>query len=57
MEALILLLQELSKVSQKLKVLAHEYFGVDLHIVWGAIHDDLPRLLHTVKQLLENEPV
>jgi uncharacterized protein with HEPN domain len=26
-------------------ILIHEYFGVDLRIVWNAIHQDLPLLL------------
>jgi uncharacterized protein with HEPN domain len=27
-------------------ILTHEYFGVDLRIVWNAIHQDLPLLLN-----------
>jgi uncharacterized protein with HEPN domain len=33
-------------------LLAHEYFGVDLEIVWNTICQDLPILLETVKRLM-----
>lgn len=32
-------------------LLAHEYFGVDLEIVWNAIHNDLPVLLDAVQKI------
>ena len=32
--------------------LTHEYFGVDLEIVWNVIIYDLPDLLHAVQDLL-----
>ncbi len=35
-------------------LLAHEYFGVDLEIVWNTIQNDLPVLLKAV-QKIENE--
>lgn len=38
-------------------LLAHEYFGVDLQIVWTAIIEDLPNLLTAVKQLLNAKAV
>lgn len=34
-------------------LLAHEYFGVDLEIVWNTIHSDLPMLLDAVQKMLE----
>ena len=44
-------------------LLAHEYFGVDLEIVWKIIEDDLPALMDAVKgflghtsQTITNEP-
>lgn len=32
-------------------LLAHEYFGVDLEIVWNTIHNDLPMLLDAVQRM------
>ena len=34
-------------------LLIHEYFGVDLEIVWKVIQDDLPVLLDAVKEIRE----
>ncbi len=31
----------------------HEYFGVDLEIVWSVVTDDLPQLKSDVKQIVE----
>ena len=36
-------------------LLIHEYFGVDLEIVWTIIQEDLPGLLKAVNELLNNE--
>lgn len=33
-------------------LLAHEYFGVDLEIVWNTIRDDLPQLLDAVQNIV-----
>ncbi|MDP1653230.1 MAG: DUF86 domain-containing protein [Rhodocyclaceae bacterium] len=33
-------------------ILIHEYFGVDLRIVWHAIHQDLPLLLTATTNIL-----
>ncbi|MCM8784375.1 MAG: DUF86 domain-containing protein [Candidatus Omnitrophica bacterium] len=33
-------------------LLSHEYFGVDVEIVWKIIKDDLPTLLATAKEML-----
>jgi uncharacterized protein with HEPN domain len=32
-------------------LLAHEYFGVDLEIVWNTIRDDLPILLDAIQKI------
>ncbi|WP_291323643.1 HepT-like ribonuclease domain-containing protein, partial [Desulfonatronospira sp.] len=32
-------------------ILIHEYFGVDLEIVWKVIQEELPILLHSVSSL------
>jgi uncharacterized protein with HEPN domain len=34
-------------------LLIHEYFGVDLEIVWKVIHDDLPILMNAVKDIFK----
>ena len=36
-------------------LLVHEYFGVDLEIVWKAIQEDLPLLMNTVRRILRPE--
>jgi uncharacterized protein with HEPN domain len=32
-------------------LLVHEYFGIDLEIVWGIIKDDLPGVLSAIKEI------
>lgn len=32
-------------------LLAHEYFGVDLEIVWNTIHAELPTLMEAVRKI------
>jgi uncharacterized protein with HEPN domain len=34
-------------------LLIHEYFGVDLEIVWKTIQDDLPSLMDAIKEILD----
>lgn len=34
-------------------LLAHEYFGVDLEIVWNTIHNDLPMMLDAVQGIVK----
>jgi uncharacterized protein with HEPN domain len=34
-------------------VFVHEYFGVDNHLVWDVIQNDLPHFKHTVELILE----
>jgi len=34
-------------------LLIHEYFGVDLEIVWNVIKDDLPGVLNAVNEILD----
>lgn len=36
-------------------VLAHQYFGVDLDIIWQAVTEELPSLETAVRKLLEEE--
>jgi len=36
-------------------VMAHEYFQVDLEIVWAGIQNDLPALALQLQNLMERE--
>jgi uncharacterized protein with HEPN domain len=36
-------------------LLTHEYFGIDLEIVWKIVNDDLPTLIRVVGELLGEE--
>lgn len=36
--------------------LVHEYFGVDLRVVWRTVHEDLPPLASQVDAILRREP-
>lgn len=33
-------------------LLAHEYFGVDLEIIWNTIRDDLPQLMKAIQKMI-----
>lgn len=35
----------------------HEYFGVDLEIVWVVVHKELPRLLKQIESALKEKPL
>jgi len=35
-------------------ILAHEYFGVDLEIVWNVVREDLPDLYRAIKQIRDD---
>ena len=41
-----------SKVIGLRNVLVHEYFGVDLDIVWSVVQNELPRLKEKVEAIL-----
>ncbi len=34
--------------------MTHEYFSVDLEVVWRTVHEDLPPLRETAKKMLED---
>lgn len=38
-------------------LLTHEYFGVDLEIVWKIAREDLPILMHAVREVLQTESI
>lgn len=35
-------------------LLAHEYFGIDLEIVWNTIRDDVPMLMAAVQKIVSD---
>jgi len=37
--------------------LVHGYFAVDLDILWTVAHDDLPELIATLEELVEDDPL
>jgi len=36
-------------------IIVHDYFGIDLDVVWSVIEKDLPELERNVKKLLEEK--
>jgi len=37
-------------------ILVHDYFGIDIDIVWSVIEKDLPELEENIKDLLKESP-
>lgn len=37
-------------------VMIHEYFVIDLDIVWKTVREDLPQLKEQVRELLDRRP-
>jgi len=35
--------------------IVHEYFGIDLEIIWQILHKDLPELKQKIMQIMNNE--
>lgn len=63
-EAVGKILEELKQKHQEIEwqdikdfrnLLIHEYFGVDLGIVWKVVQEDLPPLMDAVKEILRKE--
>ena len=37
-------------------ILVHDYFGIDVEEVWGAVEHDLPELKHRIEAILQTMP-
>ncbi len=45
---------EWRKIKDFRNILAHEYFGVDVEILWDIIQNKLPQLKRDIEQILNN---
>ena len=43
------------EVSAMRNKLVHEYFGINMEVVWQTIHDDLPMLVPALKEVLKKQ--
>ena len=46
---------EWQRIAAFRNVLVHNYFGIDLDIVWGVIHRDVPELKRVVSAILAKQ--
>jgi uncharacterized protein with HEPN domain len=43
------------RMSGMRNVIAHEYFGIDLKIIWKIVKENLPEVVPHLKKILENK--
>lgn len=46
---------EWRKITDFRNILAHEYFGIDIEIVWDIIKNKLPELLKSIQAIIQKE--
>ena len=44
-----------AEMSDMRNILVHEYFGVDVDLVWKTIQDDLPKLVEGISRILDDD--
>jgi len=46
--------EEWKKITSLRNLLAHEYFGINLYIIWDIIQNKIPQLQQACKKIIDN---